>query len=451
MNAFVGLAGLIDEARVRTPADFLEPKRFEDSREKRRIRSMLLSYDASGNLTRSNPLEISARVIAPKVSVLKATAMVINAHVIERERLRLQYERPSSTWTIEGDGGLVARVMHARFSCQELVLRGCRPNGKLSRILRVAQSGLKYAFYLRCCRVHNVNFKDDPPVRGCVDTVAVIRIIPHANSGAVLLAALLMAAGRSMPLQDWMRRSSAFHRWLCKASWNRRSLDSLRYILVGECAPGDGATTETLLGSSDYAYAMLTAAMYELIQQNSPDEFLTAADSYGIFIALRKAKGYGSFRAHHIAVWVAAAYNKPIVIPPGCEEDILGPNPRLLVRWARNHFSYPDLLEECVRQAQRRRPAFVETMPDGQRRHVPLAVLITGVVLQFTICKVVQALRLLTELRLKGLRWRTEKLDFTSCAKVEDPNAIVVAAIAYAAVVLVCAYASYPIMSYNII
>ena len=193
--------------------------------------------------------------------------------------------------------------------------------------------------------MHNNDYRHDPPVISFVECVSKVRSFPGANEGAVFLASLLGAAGRSVAFQQWQLESVEFREWLRISTFSRRALDSLRYLVVGNCDLGDGKTAETLLGSNDWHYSTLTAPIYDLVAKCTFSELSGAVTSQNLFDSLRKVAGLSNFRSNHISLWMAAAYGLDIVVDASYEDLILGPNPRLFVHWA--PFGFGELVAEC--------------------------------------------------------------------------------------------------------
>ena len=406
-SAFDALADGIDDGTIASPEDYLKLHRGNKSNANCRVRAMISLYGKRGTfLPSSNPLDVALSVWWPSVTPLIGTARIIVGHVRERELRRLQYELPSSEVTRGSGVCATSRFLDTRFSLQELIVRSKRKKSALAAKLWEASSHLSYRFFLENARVHNVNFTDDPPVQAFVATVRFLRLLSGAKESAVFLFAIFMAAGRSVEVQHWAKASLEFHEWVRVAGFDRPSLDRLRYIIVGKCRLGDGATTETLLDDSDYAYSVLTSSLYQLCSESQYDDFANVQDSYALFLKLDKIKGYGSFRANHISLWVSVAFGLDIHVPEGMEKRILGPKLRLFRRWIGSRFTFSDLMEECVRQLENEPVEFLEKEPGGAIVAHPMRVLFTPTVLEFTVCKVVQGIRLLVELRVRGIRWR---------------------------------------------
>ena len=120
----------------------------------------------------------------------------------------------TSTFVVRGDGGLVERTMAERFVVQELLLNGCRPKGVLADKIAERGLGLSYSLLMDAATIHNIDFRQDPPVQSYQQTVASLKAIAGANLAAVWLAGTLLAAGRSVPFQQWMLHSREFREWL---------------------------------------------------------------------------------------------------------------------------------------------------------------------------------------------------------------------------------------------
>jgi len=236
-----------------------------------------------------------------KETVFDTLCKLVVSHVVERERRRLAYSGDNVAYFSEKGvlASSVARVVKARFPVQELAMREER-----HKTMFAHTNTLSYGVFLDLSRVHNVDYRHDPPVMSFMGTMAHLR-----DAGlpleATLCPGLAMALGRSLELHAWVKS----HASLLPRSFSHTAVYEIKELLRTTEPPvrlGDGSSTETRLGTSSSGYfrSRLTETIEEICDDAEHFTHMVegAQHSGDLYVAMHAYRGLNDFRANHVAL-----------------------------------------------------------------------------------------------------------------------------------------------------